>query len=223
MAPVSFGITCRWWTTGALRDLPARSRLRCLTRLGSEAAHDRPQAEAGQNIEDWPARSSTALGQLRHANPTISESRVQKRSVGPFRPPAGCDLHSCVDNETAAPVFALLPVRTASRSAVSALPIRSAPSPSSPAPRLPVGCGAGQQPLPKRPGIVGDSDLRTVPRAGQPFIQLRPAPASGGVAHRDGHLLLLALQHHQLPAPRDTKESGASTPRPPILFSDQAH
>ena len=49
---------------------------------------------------------------------------------------------------------------------------------SCPAPRLLVGQGIGQRPLPKRPRIVGDSGLRTVLRARQPFVQLRPAPAS---------------------------------------------
>jgi len=38
------------------------------------------------------------------------------------------------------------------------------------APRLPVGHGAGQRPFPRGPRIMGDSDLRTVVRPGQPFV-----------------------------------------------------
>ena len=49
--------------------------------------------------------------------------------------------------------------------------------------RLPVGQGIGQRPLPKRPHIVGDFDLRTVLRARQPFVPLRPEPVSGRGTH----------------------------------------
>ena len=49
-----------------------------------------------------------------------------------------------------------------------------------PGSRLPAGHGAGQRSLRKRPGIMADAGFRTGFRTGQPFIQLRPAPASGG-------------------------------------------
>ena len=58
---------------------------------------------------------------------------------------------------------------------------------SCPAPGLPVGHGAGQRPLSKSSGIVGESGFRTGRRTEQPFVQLRPAPASRGVAHCDGN------------------------------------
>ena len=55
----------------------------------------------------------------------------------------------------------------------------------------------------RRSRAFGVSVSPTVLGAGQPFVQLRPAPASRGVAHRDGHRLLLAHQHHQPLAARD--------------------
>ena len=55
----------------------------------------------------------------------------------------------------------------------------------------------------RRSRAFGVSVSPTVLGAGQPFVQLRPAPTSRGVAHRDGHRLLLAHQHHQPLAARD--------------------
>ena len=51
---------------------------------------------------------------------------------------------------------------------------------------------AGRRRARYRPSFRADASFRTF-RCAQPFVQLRPAPASRRVAHRDGHRLLFGI------------------------------
>ena len=62
---------------------------------------------------------------------------------------------------------------------------------------------AGQRRSLRRPGTGEEAGFHTARGTGQPLVQLRPAPASRGFAHRDGDRLLLADQHRQPLSPRD--------------------
>ena len=63
--------------------------------------------------------------------------------------------------------------------------------------QVPLRHGAGQRRSRYRHRFRADTAWRTLLRACQPFVQLRPAPASRGVAHRDGGRLHRDNQRHQ--------------------------
>ena len=70
--------------------------------------------------------------------------------------------------------------------------IFSIPDPHPIARELSVRYRAGRRRARYRPSFRADASFRTF-RCAQPFVQLRPAPASRRVAHRDGHRLLFGI------------------------------
>ena len=187
--------------TGASLAQPGRALLRAPDRKAASARG--PSLDRGTRTGD-PKRhrhrqpKTVPMDQVRRRHPrnhqTLLPDDPRNRFSGPrvafgagrralgaegpeFRDPNFLAIGKCVADGRNTPC-------TASLGSVLLSPVRAA-SPSCPAPRLPAGHGSGQRPLPKRPRVLGDPGFRIVLRAGQPFVQLRPAPASGRVAHRD--------------------------------------